>query len=207
MRKKLIYAIVAVAVLAIGTLWVTGYQVYQHQYTMSGNLSRGISPDSSTLYFKSSSGETLAKFNFTTRYVNANNTMQGVGFGFRLWHAQGINIERVNLTFDIGPSPADVWVRQFSYYTGSNPPLRFANANFSRGSVGVSGAVLTLSGFPTQNPSTLYGVGLAYKNADLPARIGSTSVSIQMVLASGSGIPFVGDTYTGQSGFNLVYVA
>src|SRR5437660_3612077 len=63
-----------------------------------------------------------------TRYVNANNTMQGVGFGFRLWHAQGINIERVNLTFDIGPSPADVWVSQFSYYTGSNPPLRFANA-------------------------------------------------------------------------------
>jgi hypothetical protein len=205
-RKKLVYAIVAVAILAVGGLYLSGFQAYQNQSSISGNLVRSPSPEWSALYFKGPSGEVLADFNFSTTLVDGNGTRQGVSFGFLLWHATGFNIERVNMTFAIGPSPADVWVTAFNYDTGGYPSLDFENANFSGGPTGVSGAVVTLSAFPPPNPTTEYGVGLAYKNAELPAAIGSTSVSVQLVLSSGSGIPFAGDTYTGQFGFNLVYV-
>lgn len=168
---------------------------------------RGTSPEWSTLYFRSSSGNILAEFNFSTTYLVVNTTQQAVTFGFRLWHVQGVNIERVNLTFDVAPWPADVWVSQFNYDTGGYAPLHVEDTNFSGGPTGVSGGVLTLSAFPPENPTTVYGVGLAYKNAELPADVGSTSVSVEVVLASGSGLPFVGNTYVGRFGFNLVYVA
>jgi hypothetical protein len=206
-RKKLAYAIAAIAILAVGALYLSGFQAYQYRYNLSGNLVRAPSPEWSTLYFNSPSGEMLAEFNFSTSYLAANNTQQGAGFGFQLWHAQGFKVDFVNLTFCIGPSPEDVWVTGFNYYTDGYAPLGFENANFSGGPTGVSGAVLTLSSFPPPNPTTEYGVGLSYKNAELPAAIGSTSVIVQMVLTSGSGIPFAGDTYSGQFGFNLVYVA
>jgi hypothetical protein len=147
----------------------------------------------------------ITEFNFSTTYTNTNNTQQVVGFSFSIWHAQGFSIESVNLTFYIGPSPADVWVTQFNYYTDGHPPLQFEDTNFTGGVTGVSGAFLTLSGFPPENPTTLYGVGLTYKDVPLPAGIGSTSVLVQMVLFSGSGMPFVGEAYAGQLGFNLVY--
>jgi hypothetical protein len=204
-RKKLAYAIVVIAILAVGALSLSGYRVYQYRYNMSGNLVRAPSPEGGTLYFNSPSGEMLAEFNFSTSYVTANNTHQAASFGFQLWHAQGFKIELVNLTFAIGPSPADVWVTGFNYYTDGYAPLDFENANLSGGPTGVSGTVLTLSAFSPLNPTTEYGVGLSYRNAELPAAIGSTSVTVQLVLSSGSGIPFAGETYTGQFGFNLVY--
>ena len=203
MKKRFAYAIVAIAIIAVGALYLSGYQAYQYRYNLSENLVRSPSPEWSTLYFDNPSGETLAKFNFSTSYMTANNTQQSAGFGFQLWHAQGFKIQLVNLTFTIGPSPSDVWVTQFNYDTGGYAPLDFENANFSGGPTGVSGAVTTLSSFPPPNPTTEYGVGLTYKNAELPAAIGSTSVTVQMVLTSGSGIPFAGDTYSGQFGFNL----
>jgi len=205
-RNRFAYAIVAVAILAFGALYLSGYQAYQYRYNMSGNLVRSPSPKWSTLYFDNPSGETLAEFNFSTSYTNANNTQQDAGFGFQIWHAQGYKIQLVNLTFSIGPSPSDVWITQFNYDTGGCAPLDFQNVNSSGGPTGVSGAVITLSSFPPPNPATEYGVGLTYKNAELLAAIGSTSVTVQMVLTSGSGIPFAGDTYNGQFGFNLVYV-
>jgi hypothetical protein len=207
MRKKLAYAIVAMVILAVGALYVSGFQAYQYRLNVTGDLVRAPIPEWSALYFKGPSGEVIAEFNFSTTYVTANDTQQGVGFGFQLWHAQGFNIERVNMTLAVGPSPAEVWVTGFNYDTGGYPPLDFQNANFSGGPTGVSGAVLTLSAFPPPNPTTEYGVGLAYKNAELPAAVGSTTVFVQLVLSSGSGIPFAGDTYTGQFGFNLVYSA
>jgi hypothetical protein len=199
--KKLVYAAVVIAILAVGALYVSGYQLYQYPHT----LAPASSPNWGTLYLKGSSGETLAELNFTAAFGGGNGT-KGVSFGFQLWHAQGFNIKLVNLTFGIGPYPADVWVTGFNYYTDGYAPLSFQNANYSGGSTGVSGAVLTLSGFPSQNPTALYGVGLAYKNAELPADIGSTTVLVQLVLTSTSEIPFVGDTYAGQTGFNLVYL-
>ena len=94
----------------------------------------------------------------------------------------------------------------FNYDTEGYSGLNFENVNYSGGPAGVSGAVVTLSGFPPLNPTTLYGVGLAYKNAELPTGIGSTAVLVQLVLTSASGVPFVGDTYAGQVGSNLVYL-
>ena len=205
MRRRLACAFVVIVIILFAALYVSGSPVYRYQNTMSGNVTREPSPEWSTLQFQSSSDERIAEFNFSTTYTNTNNTQQGVGFGFSMWHAQGFSIESVNLTFYIGPSPADVWVTQFDYYTDNHSLLRFENTNFTGGATGVSGAFITLSGFPPENPTTLYGVGLTYKDVLLPAGIGSTSVIVQMVLVSGSGMPFVGEAYTGQFGFNLVY--
>jgi hypothetical protein len=205
--RKLAYVIVAIVILGVGALYASGYQAYQSRLRISGDLVRTPGPEWSALYFKGPSGVTLAELNFSTARMGGNATRQEVSFGFQLWHAKGFNINQVNMTISIGPSPADVWVNGFDYYSGAYPPIDFENANFSGGPAGVSGAVLTLSGFPSSNPTTEYGVGLAYGNAELPAAIGSTSVLVQMVLTSGSGIPFAGDLYSGQFGFNLVYAA
>jgi hypothetical protein len=204
LKRKVTYAIVAIAILAVGALYASGYQAYQNRLNISGSLNRASGSELSVVYFRSGAGEVLAEFSFSASYMSANGTQEGVSFGFTLWHAQGFNIERANMTFAIGPSPADVWVNGFNYDTNGYPPLDFENANFSGGPAGVSGAVLTLSAFPPLNPSTEYGVGLAYKNVVLPAAMASTSVTIQLVLSSGSGIPFVGDTYSGQCVFNLI---
>jgi len=207
-RRKVVYAVVAMAILAVGALYVSGYQAYRYKNAMSADIIRRTSQGWSTLYFDDSSGKILAGFNFSTANSPAANTTQPiVGFGFRLWHLQGFNIELVNLTFYIAPWPADVWVTQFNYDTGGYAPLRVENINFSGGTTGASGAVLTLSDFPSVNSTTTYGVGLTYMNAQVPSDVGSTTVLVQMVLVSGSGIPLVGDAYTGQYGFNLVYAA
>jgi hypothetical protein len=200
-RRRLVFAIIAIAIIAVGILYVSGFEVYQNQY--------GLSPTPPSKWgvfdLKSSSGETVAEINVTSASVEGNTT-KGVSFGFQLWHAQGFNIKLVNITLGVGPYPAAVWVTGFNYYTDGQAPLDFKNENYSGGPTDVSGAVLTLSGFPPQNPSTLYGVGLAYENAELPTSIGSTTVLVQFVLTSSSGIPFVGNTYAGQTAFNLVYL-
>ena len=130
MRNRVTYVIVVMAILAVGALYLSGYLAYQYSNGMSGKLVRSPSPEWSTLYFDSPSGETVAEFNFSTSYAAANNTEQGAGFGFQLWHAPGFKIQLVNLTFSIGPSPAKVWVTQFSYDTGGYAPLDFEKRQF-----------------------------------------------------------------------------
>ena len=214
MRKKLVYAAVIIAILAVGILYSSGFQVYQYQYNLSLKSATAPNPESVALpfpfYLESPSGTVLAELNFSSaRLMNANNTQDGVGLGFRVWRAPGFNIELLNLSFDIAPLPADVWVKAFNYYTGSYPPLRVEIANFSGGNgclangCGSAGAVLTLSGFPPPDLTTEYGIGLANKNAELPGAIGSNSVGVQVIFTSGSGTPFAGNTYTGQIGYNL----
>jgi hypothetical protein len=207
-RRKVVYVVVAIAILAVGALYVSGYQVYRYKYTaISGDFPRGPSQGWSAVYFVSS-GKMIGEFNYSAaNSLTANNTRPGVSFGFVLWHAPGYSIERVNLTFSIAPWPKDVWVNAFNYDTDGYAPLHFENINFSGDTTEASGAVLTLSNFPSENPTTTYGVGLTYKNASVPADVGGTTLLVQMVLVSGSGIPFVGNEYTGQTGFNLVYAA
>lgn len=188
------------AIIAVSVLYVSGLQVYQRQYKLSPTPAAKWN-----VLSLGSSGETLAEINITSATFEGNTT-GAVSFGLQLWHAQGLNIKLVNLTFGIGPYPADVWVTGFNYDSAGHVPLDFENENYSGGPTGASGAVVTLSGFPSQNPTTLYGIGLAYKNAELPAGIGSTVVLVQLVLTSASGIPFVGNTYKGQTTFNLVYL-
>jgi hypothetical protein len=200
-RRKLVCAVIVIAILTVGVLYVSGYEVDLYHF----KLNPAPGPKWNTLLLESSSGETIAELNVTSASFGGNTT-KGVSFGFQLWHAKGYIIEQVNMTIAVGPFPADVWVTAFNYDTGGYPPLDFENANFSGGPTGVSGAVLTLSGFPAQNPTTLYGVGLAYKDAELPAQIGSTTILVQFVLTSTSGIPFVGDSYAGQVASNLVYL-
>jgi hypothetical protein len=200
-KRNLVYAATVIAILTVSVLYASGYRVELNHF----NLNPAPGPKWNTLLLKSSAGETLAELNVSSASFEGNATKE-VGFGFQLWHAKGFSIERVNMTIAVGPFPADVWVTAFNYDTGGYPPLGFQNANFSGGPTGVSGAVLTLSGFPPQNPTILYGVGLAYKNAELPAQIGSTTFLVQIVLTAPSGVPFIGDSYTGQVASNLVYL-
>ena len=205
MKRKAVYAIAALLILAVGLLYVTGYQLYRNQDTMSGSMSRAPSPEWSIVKFRSPSGETLAEFNFSTTYaVNANKSQKSVDFGFILLHAPEFNIGSLNITYSIGPWPKEVGVTGFNYDTGSVTP-NDRIANYTGDPTHVSGAVITVFSFPPSNPTPEYGVGLAYTNAELPSDIGSTSVTVQMVLTTGSGTPFVGDAYAGQLSFNLVY--
>ena len=197
---------VVVVLLFLGSAYTFGYQVYQSHNTMSASFAGSPSPGWSTLYFKSASGVLLAEFNYSTaRLLTANSTGNAAAFGFKVWHATGFSVQGLNLTFSIGPYPAKVWMSQFSYYTGNYPTLDTKNVNYTGGPSEVSGAVLTLSGFPASgDPSTIYSVGLSYGNTATPETVGSTSVMVQMVLVSGSGVPYVGELYSGASGFNLV---
>jgi len=207
MRKRLVITTALIAVLLLlASAYALGYQVYESHNTMSGSTTRSVSPELSTLHFTSASGELLAEFNFSTvRLFDANSTATAAAWGFQIWHAPGFSVQALNITFSIGPSPARVWVSQLSYDTGSNPPLDMRNLNYTGGPSEASGAVLTLSGFPSsENPSTLYSVGLSYGSAATPESVGSTSVLVQMTLASGSGVQYAGETYSGSSGFNLV---
>ncbi len=205
MKGKTAVAIVVVAILILAGAEALGFQIYHYQSAMTGKVVRLAGQSWSTLYFESSSGRTVAEFNFTDATVGIENSTAGtVSWVFRIWHAPGFSFQSLNLTFSIGPWPANVWVSQFNYYTGDNPPLDVTNMNYSGGPSGDSGAVLTLSGFPAaENPTQPYGIGLTY-NALATSEIGSTGVWVQLVLGTNSGVPLIGESYSGEFGFNLV---
>lgn len=201
--KTLIAVGVVVAILSGTGLVYTLVASLPPQSTYTVHFVQRGSQSGSLLFYGSSTG-LMAELNYTVRPdTTSNSTKVGAGFGFLVWHANGISIKSLNLTFSLGPPPTGVWVSQLSYDTAGYPPLTVVNQNFTGGVGEVSGAFLTLTGFPPTNPTVLYGVGLSYPAGSSEAAVGGTSVQVQAVFQSGTNIPFVEQTYVGSFGFNL----
>ena len=206
MTTKIVY-VAGVMALIIVAVYASGIQVYQYHNELTPEpIVYDRATGWWTAYFNES-GRTVAEFEYSVSAppVNASKAPLLI-FGFKVWHASGVELSELNLTFSIG-FPAKVWVSGGpNYDSDGNAPVTVVNRNFTGGLGEVSGAVLTLSGFPSgENPTVLYGVGIKFQNGTSTALIPAGSMTAQLDLGGASTYPFVGEEYAGEVGSTLAW--
>ena len=205
MTAKVVY-VAGVLALIIVAVYVSGLQVYRYNNELTSEPAVYDRATGWWTAYLNESGRAVAEFNYTIGAppVNASETPLLL-FGFRVWHAPGVELGEQNMTFSIG-FPAKVWVTGPNYDADGNAPLTVVNRNFTGGPGEVSGAVLTLSGFPSnENPTVLYGVGIRFQNGTSTALIPAGSMTAQLVLGGASTYPLVGEEYAGEVGSTLAW--
>jgi hypothetical protein len=191
----------------VGTLLLAnaaGLRAYTYENSLTGSSTEFRGVGAST--FEASSGTILATFNFTVSGpLSGNTSVLERDFGFFVWHADGVNLDYLNLTFNAPAPELNIRLDGPNYYTGGYPPVQTTFTNISASGPGqISGEVLTMSGFPQQqNPTATFGMGIIFSAGTMENETGGTFLSVTVGLSGPSGNPFLWEAYSGTTSFNI----